>query len=289
MPPLNLMLTVEAVTRLGSFKRAAEALRITPSAVSHRIRALEGQLGRPLFDRVGQGIAATKEAHRLAEVVGRAQREIAVAWREICAEGQSATVRVSCMAAFAGNFILPDMVRFRRAFPQFELDLTSALYTGSERERRNDVLISSGPHPGPEWSTEDIMPMDMQAIVATNALSSMVQDGVLCGPLLAYTTNSITWANVAALLGLAYQPGATIITLDSVEAACAAAERGLGVALAPVSTVRRLVKAGTVTTIGNPLPTGLSYWFAVKRERKDDAVLAAFRRWVLGVVAASDG
>lgn len=289
MPPLNLMLTVEAVTRLGSFKRAAEELRLTPSAVSHRIRALEAQLGRALFERVGQGIAATKEAHRLAEVVSRARQEISAAWLEVCAAAQSATVRVSCMAAFAGNFILPDMDRFRRAFPQFELDLTSALYTGSARERGNDVLISSGPRPGPEWWTEDIMPMDMQAIVATTALATMVKEGVLYGPLLAYTTNSITWSNVAAMLGLAYQPGATIITLDSVEAACAAAERGLGVALAPVSTVRRLVRAGTVTTIGNPLPTGLSYWFAVKRERKDDAVLTAFRRWLFETVAVGKG
>jgi len=44
-PPINLMLTIEAVTRLGSFKLAAAALHMTPSAISHRVRSLEQRLG----------------------------------------------------------------------------------------------------------------------------------------------------------------------------------------------------------------------------------------------------
>ncbi|MBV9832783.1 MAG: LysR family transcriptional regulator, partial [Alphaproteobacteria bacterium] len=41
----------DAAVRLGSFKAAAAALRLTPSAISHRIGNLERALGKGLFTR----------------------------------------------------------------------------------------------------------------------------------------------------------------------------------------------------------------------------------------------
>ena len=284
-PPINLMLTIEAVTRLGSFKLAAAALHMTPSAISHRVRSLEQRLGQPLFDRVGQGIQPTPHALRLAEVVSRATGEISATWDDIRQQLQPAVLRLSCLAAFAENFILPEMKRFKRIFPQLEISLTSTLYSGSAQELRNDILINAGHHPGVEWWTEVIMPLDMQAIVAVGRRDAMIKGGKLRGPLLAYTDESFRWPEVARRMGLTYDPAAAIITLDSVAAACVAAERGLGIALAPVVTAQRMVHAGTVETIGHALPTGLSYWLAVKRDRKQTAASAALRRWVLAAVA----
>ena len=45
------------VARLGSVTRAAEALHLTPPAVSMQIRELESQAGLPLFDREGRRIS----------------------------------------------------------------------------------------------------------------------------------------------------------------------------------------------------------------------------------------
>lgn len=285
-PPLNLVLTVEAVTRLGSFKLAAAELLITPSAVSHRIRLLESRLGQVLFERIGQGVQPTAQAKRLAVVVRRAQRDIADVWHGIQREAQAGPIRVSCLAAFAGNFILPHMDEFRTRFPQFELELTSSLFTGSPRDLHADVLISSGQHPGSDWLTRDLMPMDMLAIMAPGAQAPPARDGKLFGPLLSYTTGGLTWESIAERLGLEFQPGAHIITLDSVEAACTAAERGQGLALAPVSTVLRLARTGRVISVGGPIATGLYYWISVRRERRDTAVFKAFHRWISERTAA---
>lgn len=54
-----------AVARRGNLTQTARELRIAPSALSSQIRQLEGQLGEPLFDRQGRGLALT-EAGRLA-------------------------------------------------------------------------------------------------------------------------------------------------------------------------------------------------------------------------------
>lgn len=45
------------VARLGSVTRAAEALHLTPPAVSMQIKEIESQVGLPLFDRAGRAIS----------------------------------------------------------------------------------------------------------------------------------------------------------------------------------------------------------------------------------------
>ena len=51
IPPIQCLLTFEAVARLRSASRAAEELCVTVSAVSHRLRQLESHLGVRLFSR----------------------------------------------------------------------------------------------------------------------------------------------------------------------------------------------------------------------------------------------
>ena len=64
LPPLNALRAFEAIARHLSFAKAAEELHVTPAALSHQIRALEEQLGQPLFDRLTRAIELT-DAGRL--------------------------------------------------------------------------------------------------------------------------------------------------------------------------------------------------------------------------------
>ena len=51
LPSLKFLKTFQVAARLQSFKAAAEELFVTPSAISHQIKALEAQLGLSLFQR----------------------------------------------------------------------------------------------------------------------------------------------------------------------------------------------------------------------------------------------
>jgi LysR family glycine cleavage system transcriptional activator len=64
----------DAVARLGSFKRAAHVLHITPSAISHRIRNLERALDDNLFTRAHRAVQLTAPGKLLAAAtaIGRA-------------------------------------------------------------------------------------------------------------------------------------------------------------------------------------------------------------------------
>ena len=59
LPNLNALRVLIQVARLGSFTSAAEALRVTQSAVSKQIATLESDLGQPLFHRFHKRIEIT--------------------------------------------------------------------------------------------------------------------------------------------------------------------------------------------------------------------------------------
>ena len=51
LPALNALRAFEAAARHASMAKAAEELFVSPSALSHQIRGLEGFLGVKLFER----------------------------------------------------------------------------------------------------------------------------------------------------------------------------------------------------------------------------------------------
>ncbi len=60
LPPLNSLRAFEAAARHLSFTKAAEELHVTPAAISHQIKALEEQLGVPLFRRLTRALRLTQ-------------------------------------------------------------------------------------------------------------------------------------------------------------------------------------------------------------------------------------
>jgi LysR family transcriptional regulator, cyn operon transcriptional activator len=59
-----------------SFTRAAEKVHVTQSTLSHQIKQLEAELGRPLFSRIGKRVVITEAGEMLLSGVTRALREI---------------------------------------------------------------------------------------------------------------------------------------------------------------------------------------------------------------------
>ena len=67
IPPIQCLLTFEALARLRSVTQAAEELCVTPSAVSHRVRQLEQIIGTKLFGRADFSLT-TEGSEYLAHV-----------------------------------------------------------------------------------------------------------------------------------------------------------------------------------------------------------------------------
>src|SRR5699024_8208501 len=104
-----------------SFKDAAQELSVTPGAVSHQIRALEGDLGTALFRRGHRSVELTDEGEALFEVLSMAFSKISGRLRAIRARRAGAAVTVGSTSAVAALWLSPSLIRFWRAFPDMNV------------------------------------------------------------------------------------------------------------------------------------------------------------------------
>ncbi|MEC5161369.1 MULTISPECIES: LysR family transcriptional regulator [unclassified Janthinobacterium] len=70
-PDLNLLITLDAVLAEGSVARAAQRLRLSPSAMSRALARLRETTGDPLLVRAGRGLVPTPRAIELRERVSQ--------------------------------------------------------------------------------------------------------------------------------------------------------------------------------------------------------------------------
>lgn len=71
LPDLNLLVTLDVLLAEGSVARAAERLRLSPSAMSRALARLRESTGDPLLVRAGRGLVPTPRALELRHQVGK--------------------------------------------------------------------------------------------------------------------------------------------------------------------------------------------------------------------------
>jgi DNA-binding transcriptional LysR family regulator len=119
----------EAVARHGGFTRAADQLHVAQSAVSAQIRALEAELGTPLFDRTTRRVSLTTAGELFLARARRVLGELDGARGELDDLAAVLTGRVAIGAtAVVGPYDLPAaLARFHRRYPGVDLRLRSGL------------------------------------------------------------------------------------------------------------------------------------------------------------------
>ncbi|AHY08218.1 LysR substrate-binding domain-containing protein [Serratia plymuthica] len=117
--PVTALRTFESAARLRSFKQAALELAVTPTAVSHQIKALERQLGFALFDRVPRGVRLTEKGERLFAGVHTALLDVANTLDALRPVPSAGALCVSVTHSFAALWLVPRLGRFYQAYPHY--------------------------------------------------------------------------------------------------------------------------------------------------------------------------
>ena len=121
--PLNALRAFEASARLCSFTRAGLELRVSQTAVSHQVKALEDVLQVSLFERLPRGVALTDEGLALLPVLSDAFRRMSDALSRFEDGNYREVLTVGAVATFATGWLLPRLSGFARAHPQIDLRL----------------------------------------------------------------------------------------------------------------------------------------------------------------------
>jgi DNA-binding transcriptional LysR family regulator len=117
--------TFLTVARHRSFRRAADELGCTPSALSHSVRALEGRLEVRLFNRTTRSVALTEAGERLRSRLVPAFRDIDDALDDLNEyRGQPVgTVRISASRPSTQMVLLPMVTRFLATHPTVSVEI----------------------------------------------------------------------------------------------------------------------------------------------------------------------
>lgn len=151
---------LSAAARDGSFAAAAEACHVTPPAVTMQMHQLESEIGLPLFERSGRGLALTAAGR---EVLAAAERiEVALA---DCAAGLATLKsltggRVTVGVVSTAKYFAPQMLAaFARVHPGIDIELvvgnredTIAAF----KSGRLDVAVMGRPPEGVEVESTPI-------------------------------------------------------------------------------------------------------------------------------------
>lgn len=142
IPPIQCLLTFEALARLRSVTQTAEELCVTPSAVSHRVRQLEQMLGSRLFGRADFSLTSEGSAYlaHVREGLGALQRfpgSTAVPGRR--------RLKLAVTPTFARCILIPRLSQFTEAYPEIDIALHVSIPLLDVVAEDADLTVRFGP------------------------------------------------------------------------------------------------------------------------------------------------
>ena len=165
----------EAVARLGGMNRAAAELNTVQSNVTARIRALEDELGTPLFHRHARGVDLTDAGRRLLPYAARVRATLQEARRAAADGGAPAgPLTVGSLETTTALRLSPILAGYARRYPDVDL----VIRTGTTCELVRQVLDSQlegafvcGPVDEAELAAEPVFREELALITAPDVPS----------------------------------------------------------------------------------------------------------------------
>ncbi|PWC44372.1 LysR family transcriptional regulator [Azospirillum sp. TSO22-1] len=271
----------EAVARLGGMNRAAAELNTVQSNVTARVRALEEELGVPLFHRHSRGVTLTDAGVRLLPYAVRVALLLDDAKRAAKDDGApKGALTLGSLETTMALRLPPVLASYAASYPDVDL----VLRTGTTAELIRDVLehrlegaFVCGPVDHPDLEEETVYREELVVVTARplRSLDDLARRGDL--KIVVFRAGCSYRHRLEAILA---QRGVVSLrllefgTLDSI-LACVAA--GIGVTMLPRAVVARAVRDGLVAAHGlPPVDANVETVFIRRRDAFRSSALTAF-------------
>jgi len=285
-PPLSSLRAFAVAGRLQSIRDAATELRVSASAVSHHVRAMEDWLGAPLFVRTTRQIRLTEDGHRLSDRLNAAFEDINAALVEAHGRLGAMPIRVSALPLFTSVYLIPRLANLEAQIPGASIEIETSHRVVDFECEPVDIAIRNIHHPTPGLTAYKLM--DLRAI----PLASPAIAGSLNGPqdlagatLIHIASRPSGWPDWLAAQGLSGLMGASSISVDTLPAALDLAAHGRGVALglAPL-----ILDAPQMDKLVVPFPSKSvsagTYFLVHRRHDRANPAIQAFVRWLRAAI-----
>lgn len=147
--PLASLIQTLAVAEHLNFRHAANALGVSLSSVSARVKTLEEDLGILLFERHARGVRLTEAGRHFVELVaaGVDQLDHAVKTAGMAASGECGRLRLGVHALIPGSFLAELIERYHAEHPGIEVEITEGTARDAVmqlRANRLDIVFVVG-------------------------------------------------------------------------------------------------------------------------------------------------
>ena len=297
-PSLDSLRIFVVAARHLSFTDAASELNLTQSAVSHRIRGLEEELGVSLFNRLTRRLELTTQGRVLAHKVEYAISEIDRSVVDLSQTYDVAPLKVTMLPSVASHWLLPRLARIRTLYLDIDVQVIADPRLLDLRAEGIDLAIRFGRTPPSTYA-------------ATRLMSDRVVP--VCTPELLRRYGSITSIDALLTLPLLHDSAtdgdgsqsdwrAWLDYFGRPDAACHAGQRfseasmlinaallGLGVALARASlVVDQIANGALVCPLKMAAPTAFTYYLLGLPEAADRPKIAMFRKLLVAEAATTE-
>ncbi|WP_178118999.1 LysR substrate-binding domain-containing protein [Pseudomonas akapageensis] len=288
LPPLETLITFEAVGRHASFTGAAGELFLTQSAVSKQMRQLEDAMGVPLFERKPRGVKLTSAGDELLMTVNVLLATMYQSVTRIRNVHQSNAVSVLATHALAQFWLFPKLIEFNKAYPEIAVHVHAI--NEFDEASLNDfdlgILYGSG-----EWASLD-SDFLLPEIVYAVAHPSLDVSGIETLEQLAHANlvqidtcawQCLDWHQWFGHFGIDYTPRDKAPVFNQLTLAYRAVQQGMGIGLAWTFMADEALAKGELQRV-TPFQcvTGNGEFLVSLKHRKRSACAEVFRQWLLG-------
>ena len=255
---LSGLFAFRVVARHGNFTGAAEALGLTQSAVSQRIKGLEIELGVALFKREHRGVTLTNEGLRLLSVVEPAMKKMQNSVASLLERKLKPRVRISADFAFSTFWLLPRLSQLRSELNE-EVEIQILASQAPPRDDADDCDITIHVSGTNKLKDGDILLLE-ERVAAVCSPGFLAKNGpiALSEDLLNTQLLSLsrppsaewqTWQGWFENLGIADDRSRNYISFNNYDMVTQAAVAGDGVALGWLGLVDGLVRQGSLVQV----------------------------------------
>lgn len=289
LPPLNALRAFESAARRGGFAAAAQELHVTPTAVSHQVKALEGYLNVRLFNRLPRGLELTEAGRELLPQLSRGFDHLARAVVGLTAGGLGGRLIVSAIPSFSSLWLVPRLDSFLKAYPEIEVRVIASFTALDLNTGEVDVRIPYGLGTYPGFNVRPLMREEIFPVGAPTLLNQLplrrfsdLRQHTLLHDINVGTNEPImTWKRWFQEAGLSEFSAARSVEFSDAMLLTEAAVRGQGVALGRTSLVKDHLATGRLL---RPLkvaqPADYAYYTVTTQPKATHPRVQAFIQWI---------
>ncbi|HEY7887425.1 MAG TPA: LysR substrate-binding domain-containing protein [Steroidobacteraceae bacterium] len=284
-PPTRNLRVFCVAARHRSFKRAADELYLTPSAVSHQMKELEEALGVGLFVRKSRALELTAAGAALLEEIEPLLMSLDRSLAQVARRSGRRTLRILLPPFFASELFIPRLTGFCAEHCEIDIRIDTRDPRPSVHPAAADVSILLADAEPQGVQASRLFALSLTAVCAPQHATQVAHLGsaVLRDmPLIVHKPRPYAWASWAEQVGLDAPEPRKLIELDTMYAVVRAAERGVGVALVPSRLCEAWFRSGSLARIfPTELATADTYFLVSRRKDAGRPEIQALAEWAL--------